>query len=540
MQYLGEQRKKFELLNFRSHLLEIKKQPLFLVLFFLTFLSSLSFFYYYQNGQHLLYADSISRLNISRKVIDNITPGLPQLGNVWLPLPQILMLPFIWNNFLWHSGIAGSIMSMSAYILGGIFIYKSAQLLTRSIAASIFSLCIFALNINMLYLQTTAMSESVFLCSLAAVIYFFLKWFQTNKKRYLILAALAISAMTLIRYEGLAVLFSSLPMVFGYTFFKTRKFSRAEGNVVVFATLAGLGFALWTLYLTAIFGDPLYWKTYYATPQATGGAGVAFTQAKPFLAASWQYLTSYVWMIGLIPTIFSFGGIVIMLIHSIRAKTIYFIPILMPLSIFLFMILTLQRNTPIVQPDLILANLFSGKTSEGTGFNIRYGILLLPWAAIMSSYIFRIRFFVLKFLLFLVFGIQLYSYINPIYTVIYQIPARIYQKPYFSLVNWLQKNYDHGLILISASGHEDQMFQLGFDYKTYIHEGTNKYWKESLDNPSRYATWIVLDKGHPEDQVANNLNNQGILDRDYRLVFTKDLAKIYRIKAKPYFDVSKK
>ena len=97
--------------------------------------------------------------------------------------------------------------------------------------------------------------------------------------------------------------------------------------------------------------------------------------------------------------------------------------------------------------------------------------------------------------------------------------------------------------MISSSSHEDQMFQMGFDYRTYIHEGAGKYWKESIDNPSRYATYVVIDLGHPDDTLApyfkKNPHRQGILDRDYNLVFddTKENIKIYKIKTKPYFQI---
>src|SRR5260221_9880553 len=101
----------------------------------------------------------------------------------------------------------------------------------------------------------------------------------------------------------------------------------------------------------------------------------------------------------------------------------------------------------------------------------------------------------------------------------------------------MKEHYDKGLILISASSHEDQMFEMGFNYRTYIHEGAGKYWKESLDDPPRYATWVVLDKGHPQDQVAKKDTIQAALDRDYNLVYNQDQVKIYKIKNKPYFDV---
>jgi len=517
----------------------IKNKDNYIVAFLLFCVSILTFVYYFYflDLQNLPYADAISRLNIARKVIDNVTPGLTQVGNVWLPLPQILMLPFIWNNYLWHSGIAGYLMSGTMYIIGGVFVYKSAKLLSKSIIASFFSLGVYALNINLLYLQTTAMSESIFMCSLASTIYFFLKWFTNRDASSLILAALSISAMTLIRYEGLALLIPSIPMVFFYSYLKERNYHHAEGNTFLYTTLACLGFALWTLYLTVIFGDPLYWKNYYATPQATGGAEAAFTQAKSFSAAFWQYTTSFIWMVGIIPSLFALVGTIIMLISSYYKRNWIFLPLLLPLSIFLFMVLTLQRNTPIVQPDLTWHNILSGQTSLGTGFNVRYGLLLLPWASILSVYVFKLRLPALSLLVFMLMLIQFHTYWSPDYTVIYKIPDKINKKPYSEFTMWIQQNYEGGKILISAGSMEDQMFQTGLNYSSFIHEGTGKYWKESLDNPSRYAKWVVIDYGHSSDAIAMHMNRKDILEREYELVYQERQLKVFKKSSDPYFQI---
>src|SRR5260221_7271121 len=101
----------------------ITKYSSYLVSLFLICLSICYAIFYYLNGQNVLYADTMSRLDIARKVIDNLTPGFAQVGNVWLPLPQLLMVPFIWNNFLWHSGLAGALMSGTAFVIGGLYIY---------------------------------------------------------------------------------------------------------------------------------------------------------------------------------------------------------------------------------------------------------------------------------------------------------------------------------------------------------------------------------------------------------------------------------
>ena len=542
--------KKFKLQNLlltQKGFMEIYEN--YILLAFLSGFSFFSFFLSLSYGKLTAYADTQSRLDLARKVIDNLHPGFAQFGNVWLPLPQMLMVPFIWNDFLWHSGVAGSLMSMPAFIIGGFYIFKTAKLLTKSSLASFLGTSIYALNINMLYLQTTAMSESLFLCLLAAAIYYFVRWTSVKETNfYIIPAALAVSAMTYTRYEGLSMLLASIPMVFVMSLIMKRKYAIAESETILYSTLAITGFLAWSIYLWAIFGDPLYWVHFYAgakvvTTSANHTVQI-YSQHKSFLAAGWEYFTAFSWMAGLIPTIFCGLGLIVMLVKSVINKTLYFIPLLLPLSIFLFMALTLQRNTSIVQPDLTFQNILSPKTSYMTGFNIRYGILLLPWVAVICSYVFSFRYKIINLIVFSVFFIQIFTYLFPNYTAIYQITYQKYTTKYYPfLVQWMKTHYTGGEILMSSYSHEDQMFQMGFNYRTFIHEGAGKYWKESIDNPSRYAMYVIIDAGHPDDKLqpyfVKNPHRQGILDRDYDLAFDDrfENVKIYKKKTKPYFQI---
>src|SRR5258708_28910730 len=85
--------------------------------------SLFSFLYYLQRSDLLLYGDAIAHINIARRVFDSQTPGLLQLGTVWLPLPHLLMIPFIFSDAMWRSGAGGSIPSIIAYLLGGVGIF---------------------------------------------------------------------------------------------------------------------------------------------------------------------------------------------------------------------------------------------------------------------------------------------------------------------------------------------------------------------------------------------------------------------------------
>src|SRR5260221_680090 len=101
------------------------------------FFSCSALYISYIHNYILTYNDAASHLNIARRVIDNLTPGFAQIGTVWLPLPHVLMIPFAWNDFLWHTGFAGSIISMFSYIICILFIYKIIILVTESIGGAI-------------------------------------------------------------------------------------------------------------------------------------------------------------------------------------------------------------------------------------------------------------------------------------------------------------------------------------------------------------------------------------------------------------------
>src|ERR1700727_804295 len=91
------------------------------------FISVFSFLFYYRHGDLVLYGDAVAHINIARRVFDSRTPGLLQLGTVWLPLPHLLTLPFICSKQTWQSGSGGSLPSMAGFIVGAVGIFRLAR-----------------------------------------------------------------------------------------------------------------------------------------------------------------------------------------------------------------------------------------------------------------------------------------------------------------------------------------------------------------------------------------------------------------------------
>ncbi len=128
------------------------------------FMSFLALLIYYGRHELLLYGDAVAHINIARRVVDNRdwATSFWQLGTVWLPLQHVAILPFVWNKALWQSGIAGAIPGMLAYVLGAFGMFRLVSGRASRIAAY-FAAAAYALNPNLLYMQTTAMNEPILL-----------------------------------------------------------------------------------------------------------------------------------------------------------------------------------------------------------------------------------------------------------------------------------------------------------------------------------------------------------------------------------------
>ena len=221
-------------------------------------ISVASTWYSFQHHDILLYGDAYSHMLIARSVIDNITPGLGQIGGEWLPLPQLFMVPFIWNDFLWQTGLAGSIPSMICYVTTAVFLFLAAKRLTKSNIASFAGTLVFLLNPNVIYLQTSPLSECVCFAVVSMTGYFFIAWTQEDRIVYLVFTGIAAFLATLTRYDGWSLSVSIFVLAALIECIRRHRWKQIEGSLLVLGLLGSLGIILWFAWNTVIFGDPLY------------------------------------------------------------------------------------------------------------------------------------------------------------------------------------------------------------------------------------------------------------------------------------------
>ena len=501
----------------------------FASVFISTILSFISAYYFiFVKNINFAYFDANTRINIARRIFDNLTPGLAQIGNVWPPFPQILMTPFVTFDYLWRSGLAAWFVSGIAYVVAGAFIFKTIEVITKKPYLGLLGALSFLVNINVLYLQSTAMSEVFFLATLSAIMYFFTMYTYKNNHFYLYPAAIAVFLATLTRYEAYALVVGSGVIVFFTQFFSSLGRKKAESTLILFLVPASLGIILWSFYLWIIFGDPLYWLHYYGAVSSGAPTVQKATVFRPSVFdALGTYSTSVIYMCGLITTVFGGLGMFYTIVSKSIKKEFKYL-LIFPLMIFIFMALTLMKNTPIEQPALSFSVFFDKSVNLMKEFNIRYGLSLLPFLIVFSIVLVnRIRFSFIPFILLVAF--QTAAYFTTPYFLTYQLPLAVgYGIAEHSL--FMRDNYDGGLILISAKKHDPEMIQMDLPYKTFIHEGTQYYWNESTkkENPAKYATWIIFDRNIPEDEVTKYLKDSPSLKK-YDLVFMKEGVRIYKL-----------
>jgi hypothetical protein len=228
-----------------------------------------AFFYYLRHDDLLLYGDAVAHINIARRVFDSRTPGLLQLGTVWLPLPHLLMLPFLISKWMWRTGIGGSIPSMLAYVLSVTGIFRLMKIVLPSSKDHAgsgfvpwFAAAIFALNPNVIYLQTTAMTEPVYLALFIWTQVF--AWaairdcFAGNVKAAtgaLTNAGVCLAGACLTRYDGW--FFAAVMVAVLFFLSRLRKFAALRPGIKRLALLAAVGPALWFAYNAAVYRNPL-------------------------------------------------------------------------------------------------------------------------------------------------------------------------------------------------------------------------------------------------------------------------------------------
>jgi len=328
------------------------------VLVLLSLWSAAWVWFFYRGGYLVYYGDAEAHLNIARRILDSRTPGYDEMGSVWLPLPHVLTMLFARNDALWRSALAGSIVSGTGFVLAGAFLFGAARRVFQGQAAALAALLLFATNPNVLYLQSTAMNEPLFVAELMAVLYFTVRFRDTQSWMDVCGSGMAALCGTLTRYDAWFL----VPFVTLFVLVTAQR--QRVAKTALFAAIACLG--------------PLYWLghnwwccsnvlDFYNGPySAKGIQGAAYYPGLGNWAKAWLYFRTAVrWCAGAPLLWLGAAG----LAACVAARKAWWPALLLVLpGVFYVWSMHSSGGTPIFVPDLW----------PNSYYNSRYGLALFP------------------------------------------------------------------------------------------------------------------------------------------------------------------
>jgi hypothetical protein len=135
---------------------------------------------YSRQGLTLSHYDAKAHLVVARRVLDSLTPEYSQIGAVWLPLPHLLNLLPVQVDWFYRTGASGVAISVASFALACYAIAHLVQRVTRSRVAATIGVAMFALDPDVLYLQSTPMTEPLLFGLVLMSISLVYDWVETR------------------------------------------------------------------------------------------------------------------------------------------------------------------------------------------------------------------------------------------------------------------------------------------------------------------------------------------------------------------------
>jgi len=334
------------------------------------------------SGWSLAYSDAQSHLTIARRLFDTLSePGLGQLGTVWLPIPHLLLVPFVLSLWAWHTGWGAAFLGALCLAVTAAGCYRAAARWGYGRAARLTVIAALLSNPTLLYLTSTALTEPVLIASMAASLaglaFFTSRTRLSSAGELAIFAGLPAAAAVMSRYEGWAITLT------GALYVALVAWRRTNGNVrVTIARTAGfsippaLAACWWLAYNWVVFHNPLEFLTgeYSANAQQAGMVASGDT-TKGDLTATLATLGQAV-NASVGPALLGLAGVGVILALTTQRRRNRLAFIVVAATSFLFLVVALYTGQAVI---------WNTATGETYIWNNRFGMPSILPAALLAG-----------------------------------------------------------------------------------------------------------------------------------------------------------
>lgn len=458
--------------------------------------------HYHRLGLTLAHYDARAHLVVARRVLDSLTPGWQQVGAVWLPFPHLLNVFPVQIDALYRSGAFAVGISVASMTLAAWAMASLIQRTTSSAIGGLVAATLLMVNPDVLYLQSTPMTEPLLFGTTFLAVALIARWASTveargprreardARGRPSLAAGWACIAAVLTRYEAWPIIASAIALAFAVLL--------RRGWRVSDALRAVRGLALWPLWAIAAF---------LVNSKVTVGAWFVssgfFVAENPALGRPWLAWTQ-VWK-GLgeltgsaIPWI-ACAAVAIIIVSFIASRT--------------------RAGAIVVLALAASAALPWYAYYKGHPVRIRYDVPLVAAAAAIAGT-----------------GVGLLARrARPVGGALVIVIAAWSAEPFDAaapvivesqrdaqntrgrreVTDYLAAHWDGQPIMMSMGslGHYMQdMSHAGFSIRDFLHEGNGEIWIHAVGHPRPFVEWIVVEE---KAEGGDTLYWQGKVDPNF-------------------------
>jgi hypothetical protein len=432
----------------------------------------------------LSHYDARGHLIVARRIFDSITPGWQQIGAVWLPLPHLLNALPVQIDLLYRTGASATAISILCFALATTSLGWIVATLTGSSLAAVAGAAVFALNPNVLYLQSTPMTEPLLIGLLLLSLALLTAWTMAPVERQGVRGVsvgMAFALACLTRYEGWPVTVAALTVACWVRWRRGDAIVNAVQKIVrigLFPAGAILGFLIFSrIVVGAWFVDDFF------VPENPA-------QGHPYAALAeivWgtRILSGY-----LLISVAGIGAVwLLVLAFRDRHRSILLLPLTLaatsavPFAAFLDgHPYRIRYMVPLIATEALCAGAFAGFAAKRTKALASVALLLLT-----------------------LFELSPLDAAAPmVVEAQWDRPNAVARAP---VTRCLADGYDQTSIMASMGslGHYMQsLSRAGFALRDFLHEGNGDIWLNALKDPRPYAGWVLIEeKAEGGDMLAH-------------------------------------
>jgi hypothetical protein len=503
------------------------------------------------------YADAQSHLTIARRILDSDHPGLVQLGTVWLPVPHLLLLPFVQSLYLWKTGLAGAILGTICLGVECRSLYAILRIAGLRGKTAAIGVGAYLSNPGLLYLHTTALTEPTLLALMLLGSAGLAKWAVARKVysggEMALYCGLPAALAVLSRYDGwawtaAAACFVTIVVwrrgVGKSTWTRARMAFR---QVFYFMIMPAVAMVWWLTFNAVHFGDALSFQRgpYSAQAQQAELArlGVLLTKGSARIAWStyaWTVQADFGWIfLGLAGV----GFLLFALRGRFATRSLMLWVLCVPLP---FELLSLYTGQITIQ---------TARTHPPGSFNYRYGVMVAPALACFIAmavhlidqeiqtrrqhtngtlrYSLSAVAIICLVTQFVAFGPNWQQKVSVVAEGNTQIAGA---KDEIAVAHWVGQHADGGKILIDE-GTNAVLLRVGLDLRDDVASFDGPEFSAALADPAAHVAWVYMNTANPSDRVTKAMRNNPHFIDYFDLAYRDGTVGVWkRVAAEPSAD----